>query len=134
MSNLEFQKMYGHKIVDLKTLADRFPLDRREARIVLCHGVFDIVHPGHVRHLVYAKSKADILVVSLTADGFISKGHYRPQISQQIRALNLAAFEMVDWVIIDRNPTPIEIIQRLQPDFLAKGFEYGELTNPATSV
>ena len=42
----------------------------------MCHGVFDIVHPGHVRHLFYTKSKADILVVSITADQHISKGHH----------------------------------------------------------
>ena len=44
----------------------------------MCHGVFDVVHPGHLRHLIYAKSKADILIASLTADVHITKGQYRP--------------------------------------------------------
>ena len=69
----------------------------------MCHGVFDVVHPGHVRHLLYAKSKADILVASLTADQHITKGVHRPHVPQDLRAVNLAAFEMVDYVVIDRN-------------------------------
>jgi len=132
MSNFEFQAMYGKKIVDLDDLVSHLPWGERVKKVILCHGVFDLVHPGHVRHLVYAKSKADVLVVSITSDGYINKGQYRPHIPQQIRALNLAAFEMVDFVLIDDNPTPIEIIEKLKPDFLAKGFEYGELSNEKT--
>ena len=90
----------------------------------MCHGVFDVVHPGHIRHLLYAKSKADILVASITADTHISKGHYRPHVPQDLRALNLAAFEFVDYVLIDRNATPIRNIRQIQPDFFAKGYEY----------
>ena len=65
----------------------------------MCHGVFDLVHPGHIRHLVYAKEKADILVASLTADAHITKAEYRPFVPQDLRALNLAALEMVDSFI-----------------------------------
>jgi len=90
----------------------------------MCHGVFDVVHPGHLRHFIYAKSKAHILVASLTADKHISKGHYRPHVPQDLRALNLAAYETVDYVVIDANPTPINNIGKLQPDFFAKGYEY----------
>ncbi len=90
----------------------------------MCHGVFDLVHPGHVRHLVYAKSKADILVTSLTGDSHISKANFRPFVPQELRAMNLAALEPVDYVIIDDNPTPLENIKYLQPNFFAKGYEY----------
>jgi len=48
----------------------------------MCHGVFDLVHPGHIRHLLYAKSKADLLVASLTADAHITKANYRPFVPQ----------------------------------------------------
>ena len=65
----------------------------------MCHGNFDVVHPGHVRHLSYAKSKADYLVVSITADRFIKKGHYRPYIPENIRAQNLAAFHTLGEVL-----------------------------------
>ena len=60
----------------------------------MCHGTFDIVHPGHVRHLLYAKSKADILVASLTADAHIAKANFRPFVPQELRAFNLAALEV----------------------------------------
>lgn len=90
----------------------------------MCHGVFDIVHPGHVHHLLFAKRKADILIVSLTADRHIDKGKYRPHVPQDLRALNLAAFEMVDYVIIDENDKPLENLKIVQPDYFAKGYEY----------
>lgn len=99
------------------------PRPRRD-KVIMCHGVFDVVHPGHVRHLLYAKSKASILVASLTADRHIDKGHNRPHVPQDLRALNLAAYEMVDYVIIDGNATPIENIKLLEPDLFAKGYEY----------
>ena len=59
----------------------------------MCHGTFDLVHPGHIRHLLYAKSKADILVASLTADAHIAKANFRPFVPQELRAFNLAALE-----------------------------------------
>jgi rfaE bifunctional protein kinase chain/domain/rfaE bifunctional protein nucleotidyltransferase chain/domain len=96
----------------------------RELRVGMCHGCFDIVHPGHVRHLMYAKSKCDILIASVTADQHIDKGEGRPYVPQDLRAMNLASFEMIDYVVIDQNPTPIENIKKLQPDFFFKGFEY----------
>ena len=101
--------------------------------VILCHGVFDVVHPGHVRHLIYAKSKADILVVGITADRFVKKGNHRPHVPQDLRALNLAAFEMVDHVVIDDHETPLELISELRPDYFAKGFEYSG-TGAATAA
>ncbi len=96
----------------------------RERRVIMCHGTFDLVHPGHIRHLMYAKSKADILVVSLTSDAHINKANFRPFVPQALRAMNLAALEVVDYVVVDESPTPIENIRFLQPDFFAKGYEY----------
>ena len=80
--------------------------------------------PGHVRHLMYASSKADLLIASLTCDTHVSKANFRPFVPQQLRAMNLAAFEVVDFVIIDENPEPLENIRYLQPDYFAKGYEY----------
>jgi rfaE bifunctional protein kinase chain/domain/rfaE bifunctional protein nucleotidyltransferase chain/domain len=98
----------------------------RERKVIMCHGVFDIVHPGHVRHLLYAKSKGDILVVSVTADEHVSKANVRPYVPEELRAINLAAFEMVDYVVIDRDPTPLNNLRGIQPDYYAKGYEYVE--------
>ena len=90
-------------VKELKKIIGKFP---RTKKVIMCHGVFDVVHPGHIRHLAYAKSKADILVVSLTSDIHITKGKYRPHVPEKIRAINIATFEMVDYVLIDFNKTP----------------------------
>jgi rfaE bifunctional protein nucleotidyltransferase chain/domain len=115
---------YRRKIKTLDELCIAIGPRPRAKSVIMCHGTFDLVHPGHVRHLLYAKSKADILVVSLTCDAYISKAHYRPFVPQELRALNLAALEMVDYVIIDKNATPLENLAVIKPDFFAKGYEY----------
>lgn len=122
-------KKYRHKIKTVEDLQKIIGPRPRRRRVIMCHGVFDVVHPGHLRHLLYAKSKAPILVVSITADRHIAKGLYRPHVPQDLRALNLAAFEIVDYVIIDPEATPITNIKKLQPDYFAKGYEYN-LTGP----
>ena len=96
----------------------------REKTVIMCHGTFDVVHPGHIRHLIFAKSKADILIASLTCDAFIEKANFRPFIPEDLRAINLAALEMVDYVVIDLEPTPLNNLKSLQPDYFAKGYEY----------
>src|SRR3546814_8375716 len=95
--------LYRHKIKTPEELRNIIGPMPRDKKVIMCHGVFDIVHPGHVRHMIYAKSKADILVVSLTADQHIMKGNVRPYVPEELRAVNLAAFEMVDYVVIDQN-------------------------------
>ncbi len=121
---VEFQMLerYRHKIKTARELREIVGAPPRQERVVMCHGVFDVVHPGHVRHLLYAKSKASILVASLTADRHIDKGKYRPHVPQELRACNLAAFEFVDFVIIDDEPTPLENLRTLEPDLFAKKF------------
>lgn len=123
--SLTLSQIFGHKIKTLDELRAAIGRRPRTAKVIMCHGVFDVVHPGHLRHLLYAKSKADVLVASLTADAHITKGTHRPHVPQELRAANLAAFEMVDYVIIDKNATPIENIKQIQPDYFAKGYEYG---------
>ena len=108
------------------------PRDRKQS-MIMCHGAFDLVHPGHVRHLMYAKSKADILVASLTCDAHLTKANYRPFVPQDLRAMNLAALEVVDYVLVDENPTPLKNIEFLQPDYFAKGYDYvGDTPQPKT--
>ena len=117
-------EVYRHKIKTVDELRAAIGPHPRQRTVVMCHGVFDLVHPGHIRHLLYAKSKADILVASLTADIHIAKAHYRPFVPQDLRALNLAALETVDYVLIDDEATPLSNLARIQPDFFAKGYEY----------
>ena len=115
---------FGHKIKTPEELGQILGPMPRAKKAIMCHGVFDVVHPGHVRHLLYAKSKADILIASITADRHIDKGKYRPHVPEQLRAANLAAFEMVDYVVIDPNAKPLENLSVIRPDFFAKGYEY----------
>jgi cytidyltransferase-like protein len=120
----EFFEKYEHKIKSLDEILELLSPSKDREKLILCHGVFDVVHPGHVRHLAYAKTLANYLIVSITADRYIEKGNYRPHIPERLRALNLAAFEMVDFVIIDDHQTPLNLLTELKPDFFAKGFEY----------
>jgi bifunctional ADP-heptose synthase (sugar kinase/adenylyltransferase) len=122
--SISLTERYRHKIKTPEELRAILGAPPRTNRVIMCHGVFDVVHPGHVRHLLYAKSKANVLICSLTADIHITKGAHRPHIPQELRAANLAAFEMVDYVVIDINERPLENIALIQPDYFAKGFEY----------
>jgi len=122
----ELFEKFRDKVVEASDLLKAIGLFPRNQKVIMCHGVFDVVHPGHIRHFAYAKSKAEILVVSVTADKHIKKGAYRPHIPQNLRALNVAAYEFVDYVIVDEEPTPLKNLGSLQPDFFAKGFEYSE--------
>ncbi|RMF73196.1 MAG: cytidyltransferase, partial [Planctomycetota bacterium] len=105
---------------------------RRESgkTVVQCHGCFDIVHPGHVRYLQFARQLGDVLIVSLTGDELVGKGPDRPYIPQELRAENLAAFEFVDWVVIDPHPTACELLEQLRPDVYVKGREYADSHDP----
>ncbi len=92
--------------------------------IVQCHGVFDLLHIGHVKHLQSAKKLGDILVVTLTSDPFVNKGPGRPHFTETLRAEALAALSCVDYVIINSNQTAIPAILTIKPDYYIKGIEY----------
>src|SRR5689334_25302346 len=100
---------------------DRIRALREAARaagqtVVHCHGCFDIVHPGHIQHLQYARSLGDALVVSVSADTHVNKGVNRPLIPDDLRAASLAALECVDAVYINPDPTAVELLETLRPD------------------
>lgn len=97
---------------------------------VQCHGCFDIVHPGHIRYLQFARCQGDFLIVSITGDAAVNKGDLRPYIPQELRAENLAAIEFVDYVVIDPNPTASDLLATLQPDVYVKGQEYATSRDP----
>lgn len=99
---------------------------------IMCHGNFDLVHPGHIRHLLYAKSKADLLIVSITGDNFVNKIKKSQIIPENLRAHNLASLEMVDFVFIDFNETPLNNLKIIKPNFFIKGYEYQNEKNPNT--
>ncbi len=93
-------------------------------KIVHAHGVFDLLHVGHIRYLEEARAMGDVLVVTLTRDEHVNKGPHRPAFPQDLRAEALAALSMVDYVSINHWPTAVETIKLLRPDIYAKGPDY----------
>lgn len=102
----------------------------RKKSIILCHGCFDIVHPGHIRHLKFAKEQGAFLIVSITPDVCIQKGSGRPYVPQDLRAENLAALEFVNAVTIAPADTALEVIKAIMPDIYVKGHEYAISRDP----
>ncbi len=93
--------------------------------VVHCHGCFDIVHPGHISYLQFARSLGDELVVTVSADPHVTgKGVGRPLIPDDLRAASLAALECVDHVYVNPHPTAVEVLHALRPDVYVKGREY----------
>jgi rfaE bifunctional protein nucleotidyltransferase chain/domain len=112
------------KINDLATLCERLALTRNGHRVVHCHGVFDLLHIGHIRHLQQAKALGDVLVVTLTPDRFVNKGPSRPAFNERLRAEAIAALDCVDFVAVNDGPEADATIRRLRPDLYVKGSEY----------
>src|ERR1043165_7039736 len=95
---------------------------RSEGKVVVhCHGCFDIVHPGHISHLQFAKSQGEILIVTVSADPQVNKVAARPLIPEDLRAASLAALECVDWVYVNPEPTAVGLLGELRPDIYIKG-------------
>jgi rfaE bifunctional protein nucleotidyltransferase chain/domain len=92
--------------------------------VVLCHGTFDLIHTGHIRHLQEAKKQGDVLFVTITADKFVNKGPDRPVFSEILRAENLSALSCVDYVGIINAETAEEPISKIKPRIYVKGNEY----------
>ncbi len=105
-------------------------LRREGKRIVQCHGCFDIVHPGHIRYLRFAKSLGDVLVVSVSGDDVVHKGWDRPYVNEELRAENLASLAFVDCVIIDHHDWAGPILEIIGPDVYVKGREYEQSADP----
>jgi rfaE bifunctional protein kinase chain/domain/rfaE bifunctional protein nucleotidyltransferase chain/domain len=120
------------KIIRLDELEKKFSAVRKTKKIVQCHGVFDLLHVGHIKHLQNAKTMGDILVVSITADRYVNKGPGRPYFTEYLRAEALAALSCVDLVIINDNPTAVPVLKTLKPNLYVKGVEYQDASNDIT--
>ena len=121
-----YPKHIKNKIVSVKELLEKLSGLRKNKKVALCHGAFDIVHPGHIRHLTYAKLKSDILIASVTSDKYVTKKKEGAYVPESLRSLNLASLEIIDFVIIDNNQEPLSILSKIKPNYFVKGFEYSK--------
>jgi rfaE bifunctional protein nucleotidyltransferase chain/domain len=121
------------KHLDFETCREVLAALREQGRkIVLCHGVFDLLHPGHLAHLQEAKALGDLLVVSITATPFVNRGPGRPVFSDDLRLYSIASLACVDYVLLAPVSTALEVIDRVQPDFYCKGHEYTDHSQDVT--
>lgn len=119
------------KIVSLQELAAVCAGHRAAGRrVVHCHGVFDLLHIGHIRYLQKARALGDVLVVTATPDRFVNKGPHRPAFPEKLRAEAIAALDCVDHVAINEWPTACETIAALRPAIYAKGAEFRQNRTP----
>lgn len=139
MKNKERQvKIVGSLYQDKIVSKDKFkeemkPLLKREGKkVALCHGVFDLLHPGHIIHLEQAKDMADVLVVSVTAAQYVRKGPGRPYFDDAMRMKTLAALECVDYVMLSEGYTVDDIVECVEPDLYVKGEEYARAEDDIT--
>lgn len=97
-------------------------------KIVFTNGVFDLLHPGHLRYLQHARSLGDALIVGVNSDRSVraNKGPGRPITTEDDRAEVLAALTCVDGVVVFDEDTPHDLIAALQPDVLVKGADWAE--------
>lgn len=118
-------ELQRQKIYPLKELAPILAtLKARGKKIVHCHGVFDLLHVGHLRHFEEAKSFGDILIVTITPDKHVNKGSHRPLFTEALRAEFIASLSCVDYVAVNDAPLVNETIRLLKPDFYVKGPDY----------
>lgn len=101
-------------------------------RVVLCHGVFDPLHVGHIRYFQAARKHGDILVVTITADRFVNKGPNRPVFTEALRAEMIGALDCVDYVAVNTWPQATETIKLLRPHVYAKGSDYKDASKDRT--
>jgi rfaE bifunctional protein nucleotidyltransferase chain/domain len=125
--------MSEEKIVDLEELAKICQEEKEKGKkIVHCHGCFDLLHPGHIRHFKAAKSFGDILIVTITQDKFVRKGPGRPVFNEQLRLESIASLEIVDYVALNKWETAIETLKLLKPSFYVKGKDYSDRSGDVT--
>lgn len=116
------------KILRIPELSKKIKSLKSEGKkIVHCHGCFDLMHPGHIKYFQAARKMGDILVVTVTPDIYIDKGHGRPVFNQSLRAESIAALECVDYVAINKWPTAEETLRLLRPHIYVKGQEFEKL-------
>ena len=121
------------KILKIKTAKQIINFYKKDnKKIGLCHGVFDLLHLGHIRHFKEAKKKVDVLIVSVTEDKYVNKGPGRPAFNELQRMEALAALESIDHVILSKSDSGVNIINLIKPNIFFKGPDYQDNTTDLT--
>jgi len=123
----------SNKILTLtqaKTVIAKFR--QQHKKVGLCHGGYDLLHPGHIKHFESAKKLCDVLFISVTSDRFVSerKGTGRPIFHEKLRAYSIASLESVDYVVINGFKRATQVITRLKPSYYIKGPDFIHKTTP----
>ena len=115
------------KIFQINEITNHLKKIKKNKKIVLCHGVFDLVHYGHILHFQSAKKYGDYLVVSITKDKFIKKGPGKPLFNSETRMKFLSSLEIIDCVIESKSSSSIDILNLVKPNVYVKGPDYKKL-------
>lgn len=111
-------------LLEAEEIAERMRSSGR--KVGMCHGVFDLLHPGHFAHFKAARAKVEVLFVSVTADKFVNKGPNRPLFSEHIRTETLSMIDCIDFVVVSNNRTAVESIKAIRPNIYFKGSDYAQ--------
>lgn len=114
----------------LREVVSKLKSDQK--KVIHCHGVFDLLHLGHIRHLEDAKNQGDVLIVTITPDEFVNKGPGRPAFTDTLRAESLAALSCVDYVAVNNAANAVELLKYIAPNVYFKGIEYKEAADDVT--
>ena len=116
--------MLSNKILTTSSLDKNFFKKIKNKKVVLCHGVFDMIHIGHLNHFEESKKFGEILIVSITQDEFVNKGPNRPVFNILQRAKLISGLKVVDYVVVNNKATAENVINIIKPDYYIKGNDY----------
>ena len=123
------------KIVSIDDLSRISRLGKSKGKkVVHCHGVFDLLHIGHIKHFQEAKALGDLLIVTITPDKYVKKGPNRPAFTTILRLEAIAALESVDFVAENKWPTAVESILLIKPSIYFKGPDYKDSDSDITGM
>jgi len=121
------------KIQSVNSLAQILQSEKEKGKkIVHCHGVFDLLHIGHIRYFEQARQMGDILIVTVTTDKYVDKGPHRPAFAEDLRAEAVASLNCVNYVAVNPWMTAEETLKLLKPDIYVKGAEFKEAFSDRT--
>lgn len=125
--DVDAESFTSPKVIAFKNIVKIVSGLKEEGQTVgMCHGGFDLLHPGHVKHFESAKKICDILLVSITSDQFVSarKGEGRPILPDILRAYMVAHIDVVDYVVITDFKKGVEVIHAIKPTYYIKGPDF----------